>query len=63
MKPSPCKGCTDRYLACHDHCEGYQSWRKEQDEINLKKRRGQEFAGYISEQFHKCLKMGGNKRR
>ena len=20
-----CKGCTKRYLGCHDHCEKYQS--------------------------------------
>lgn len=20
-----CKGCTERYLGCHDHCEKYQS--------------------------------------
>jgi len=25
---SPCKGCTDRYVACHDTCEAYMKWRE-----------------------------------
>lgn len=25
---APCRGCQERYLACHDHCERYQSWKK-----------------------------------
>lgn len=24
-----CKGCPDRYLACHDSCEKFAEWRKE----------------------------------
>ena len=23
---APCKGCTDRYTACHGSCEKYQEW-------------------------------------
>jgi Fe-S-cluster-containing dehydrogenase component len=24
---NPCKGCTERHLACHDSCEKYKEWR------------------------------------
>lgn len=23
----PCKGCADRYIACHDKCEKYKEWK------------------------------------
>jgi len=23
----PCKGCEDRYPACHDKCEKFRTWR------------------------------------
>lgn len=26
---SPCKGCTERYPGCHDHCEKYDTWKAE----------------------------------
>jgi hypothetical protein len=29
-----CKGCTERYLGCHDKCEKYKNYRKELDEKN-----------------------------
>lgn len=29
---SKCKGCTDRYPGCHDHCEHYKEYRKALDE-------------------------------
>lgn len=32
MKMPPCKGCTKRYLGCHDKCKGegsYQEWKAE----------------------------------
>ena len=29
MNNTTCKGCPDRALACHDHCERYQAWRAE----------------------------------
>lgn len=28
----PCKGCKDRYPACHSKCDKYKQWRKELDE-------------------------------
>lgn len=26
IDPNPCKGCTERYPACHDHCEKRAKW-------------------------------------
>ena len=26
---SPCKGCADRYLACHGSCDRYKEWKAE----------------------------------
>lgn len=26
IDPNPCKGCTERYTACHDHCEKHKKW-------------------------------------
>lgn len=25
---APCKDCPDRHIACHDHCQKYQEWKK-----------------------------------
>lgn len=30
---APCKGCIDRYKACHDPCDKYQAFRQERQEI------------------------------
>lgn len=29
----PCKECNDRYIACHDFCEKYKTWRQEFEAI------------------------------
>ena len=26
IDPNPCHGCTERYTACHDHCEKREKW-------------------------------------
>ena len=26
IDPNPCHGCTERYTACHDHCERRAKW-------------------------------------
>lgn len=26
IDPNPCKDCTDRHTACHDHCEKHKQW-------------------------------------
>lgn len=23
---APCRGCSERYPGCHDHCSNYQEW-------------------------------------
>ena len=34
MIKAPCKGCTERYSACHDECEKYKVYRAEQLKSN-----------------------------
>lgn len=29
----PCRGCEERYEACHDHCARYQEWAQARREI------------------------------
>ena len=31
---SPCKGCNERFTACHDKCEKYKEWKKLVDSAN-----------------------------
>ena len=35
---SPCKGCSDRYTACHDKCEKYKEWKSRLDEVNKRRK-------------------------
>lgn len=28
-KVSPCKGCLERYPACHDQCDKYKTWKSD----------------------------------
>lgn len=30
----PCKDCTERFLACHDHCQRYKVWKAEIQRVN-----------------------------
>ncbi len=34
MSSSCCKGCQERHVACHAHCERYHKWRSELDKLN-----------------------------
>lgn len=40
QRPTPCKGCPDRYTACSDHCKKpeYLAWREEQEKIRKAKK-------------------------
>ncbi len=29
MGTSPCKGCSDRHIACHGSCERYLNWKND----------------------------------
>ena len=31
---SPCRGCSDRHIACHDKCEKYKAWKSQLEEVN-----------------------------
>ena len=33
MLKAPCKDCPDRYLGCHDHCDKFKEFRRNQDEF------------------------------
>ena len=48
IDPNPCKDCTDRHPACHDHCEGYQHWREQNraEQEHLKFERGRWYVPY-----------------
>ena len=35
---SPCKGCTDRFAACHDKCEKYKAWKTRLEELNKRRK-------------------------
>lgn len=34
--PGPCKGCEDRELYCHSHCERYKAWQEKREAIIAK---------------------------
>jgi hypothetical protein len=34
----PCKGCAERFTACHDKCEKYKSWKSRLDEVNKRRK-------------------------
>lgn len=34
MIQSPCYGCEDRYIGCHDRCHLYTEYREEIDDLN-----------------------------
>ena len=38
-KVPPCKGCTDREVACHSTCERYKNWKIESDKLREKTRK------------------------
>ena len=33
---SVCKDCPERYPACHDHCDRFKAWKKEQELIKAR---------------------------
>lgn len=38
-KPTPCMGCGDRFVGCHDRCERYAQYRAKMDaQIEIRKR-------------------------
>ena len=54
---SPCKGCTERFAACHDHCPkdsrgefGYMAWKAEIDRVKKTRR---DYIEYKTERGYK----------
>lgn len=44
---NPCKGCEERFPACHDVCEKYQAWKQERAKTKEKIRRFNELEGVV----------------
>ena len=34
----PCKGCNERFTACHDKCDKYKEWKRDLDELNKRRK-------------------------
>lgn len=34
----PCKGCNERFTACHDKCEKYKAWKQRLAEVNKRRK-------------------------
>ena len=50
---APCKGCEERYPACHDTCEKYKTFRAEVDDIKHIKQIRNEFEAYCNQRRRK----------
>ena len=35
----PCKGCTGRFIACHDKCEKYKEWKSNLEKVNAERKK------------------------
>lgn len=65
MKPmSPCKDCTDRdpINGCHDRCERYQNFKREQLEYNTQLVKIKKNDSYFEERKIRCAIQNRNKR-
>lgn len=43
----PCRNCSERSLYCHCECVKYQTFRKELDSINAKRKAEQDFNRFL----------------
>ena len=50
MRRSPCYGCPDRAVGCHDRCERYQAYRAEMERVYQARREIAQVGFYVSEQ-------------
>lgn len=48
-----CKGCTERYLGCHDCCEDYQATKRDYEAKKILKKKANEFYEYTMEKINK----------
>ena len=49
MNKSPCKNCTKRSLGCHESCQHYNTYKKDIETINRKRRTDLYYRDYILE--------------
>ena len=47
MNKSPCKNCTKRNLGCHESCQDYNTYKKDMETINRKRRTELYYRDYI----------------
>ena len=52
-----CKFCEDRYPGCHDHCEKYQTARKELDDYNAQIRQAKQIDEYDAHKIAQIRKI------
>lgn len=60
---SPCKGCTERYTACHDYCEKHKDWldryRAQQKHLESNRNRwGTPWSAAMESRFRSNIKFG-----
>ena len=60
MNKSECKGCTQRRVGCHAHCEKYAEWRAELDKINACIRRERQKDSYVIDAKRESLNKQAN---
>lgn len=46
---SPCRECNDRKINCHAHCEKYQGYHEERENMCNQKHKQAEIDGFIHE--------------
>lgn len=56
---SPCYQCFARYPACHGSCEKYAEFRRQQEEINRKRRFENDIKDY---EMHTQARIAARKR-
>ena len=65
MKPqAPCKGCPDRDTVngCHDRCEKYQQYKKDQLEYNTILLKIKKDNSYFDDRMAKCASRHKHKK-
>lgn len=63
MKPqSPCKDCSERHPGCHDRCEGYQEYKKEQFDYNTQIVKMKQSNSYFNDRMFKCASRYKHKK-
>ncbi len=55
----PCKGCQDRSVGCHAKCDSYKEWKREVDDIRVKKQE----AKLLNDALHPKKKIVTKRRK